>query len=159
MSTVTGNLSLVKYDVGDKVTPSGFNDNFTKIDEEITSLKKDYVASVGTQTVYNTQGARKGTWNYRRWEGGLCEYWYTHTGWFAGVGHTSTQFELPVNMASDDYIVLMNMASDTIAHDFYNNLTFIARSKATNSFVIDCWNDSNDSTYVDLSIYITGRWK
>lgn len=159
MSTITGNLKLVKYDVSDKVTPSGYNDNFDKLDYEITSLKKDYVASVGTQTMYNTEGARKGTWNYRRWESGLCEYWYTHTGWYAPPQHSSTQFELPISMASNDYVVLMDMSCDDRPPDFFNNLTFISRSKTTTDFVVDCWNDTTNSTLVNLSIYITGRWK
>lgn len=65
MSSLTSNLNLVKYDVSDKITPLGYNQNFDKIDDAISKLQTDFIVSQGTQDV----------WRYRRWNSGLSELW------------------------------------------------------------------------------------
>lgn len=65
MSELTENLKLIKYDTDDKITPTGFNENFTKIDQSIKELRYDYVVSEGTAN----------GWRYRRWNSGIQECW------------------------------------------------------------------------------------
>ena len=69
MSSLTTNLGLTKYDVSDKITPVGYNDNFDTLDIEISNLKTDYVVGQGIQ----------GIWTYRRWASGIAECWGMYT--------------------------------------------------------------------------------
>lgn len=89
MASVTGNLSLAKCDINDKITPTWINQNFDTIDQEIGDLKKAYVVSYGSSD----------GWTWRIWSNGIAESWKTLDQMFTlsqwgnvGVAH----FEVPL---------------------------------------------------------------
>lgn len=76
MAKYTNNMSLVKYDADDKVTPNGYDSNFDKIDEAITELRGDYIVAQGTQTTTTSDtNPNPLTWTYRKWDSGIAECW------------------------------------------------------------------------------------
>lgn len=148
---ITNHLKLIKSDISENVSPSGFNQNFDAIDEAIFELQTDYVVAQGEQD----------GWIYRRWSSGIVEQWKT-TGLYNVSPKTGvfTEVKLPVPMLTSDYNVQLSLTrgkNDQVSYWTYINL--LSCRQTVNSFTIHTFNDGSYNVTVAAHIFIVGRWK
>lgn len=167
MATYTPNLNLVKYDVDDKVTPSGYNENFTKIDNAFQELKVDYVVAQGTQSISNGQQPSI-TWTYRKWDSGIAECWgeasspiysidQAWQGWrysrLERRNYPLTFIEAPLETLSHNLTSSDGNARSSIVGCVYPPTT-------TQTAIYEVYrSDQANSVVSHMKYYVIGRWK
>ena len=162
MSTLTTNLNLIKYELTDNVTPSGYNDNFDTIDTQITGLKVDFIVA---------QGIENG-WIYRRWNSGVAECW-------RNVEHSNISvttawgsiYETPEAYGAPNYpftfietpIVNLNVQKTTSTSGSYAIMGIERGSSSASTTSPGSWYylraTSGTGITVTTSIYVIGRWR
>lgn len=151
MSTLTDHLQLVKPDISEGVSPSGFNRNFDKIDEAIFELENDYVVDQGEQN----------GWIYRRWASGIVEQWKT-TDFYTVPPRSGvfTDIQLPVPMAFSNYNVQLSLTrGKNDQASFWTWINLLSCRQTVNSFTIHTFNDGTNTVTIAAHISIKGRWK
>lgn len=159
MATVTNNLSLVKYDIDDKMTPNGYNGNFDKIDDEIGNLKKDYIVDFGTQ----------GFWTYRKWASGIAECWGETTstnysvndawsGWCYG---SLSRRDYPISFVSTPIETMShNLVGASSGNPYSSVVGCIKPATATQTGQYEVYRPSSLQGVVSHMKYrVVGRWK
>lgn len=168
MASYTSNLNLVKYDIGDKVTPSGYNDNFTKIDNAITDLKVDYIVAQGIQNASNGN-LPSITWTYRKWASGIAECWGEASSTTYGIDQAWSGWNYNRLERRNYPITFIEPPVETISH----NLTD-ASGKNPRSSIVGCLypptttqtavyevyrSDQVNSVVSHMKYHAIGRWK
>lgn len=169
MSSLTNNLELVKYDIDDKVTPSGFNNNFDKIDTAIQNLKEDYVVAQGTEKTPTGGSMQPVNWHWRKWASGLAECWGETTSTDYSVNNAWSGWAYGVLSRRNYPIEFIETPIETFGHNLVGAVTgnpyssiagCIRPATATQTGEYEVYRPSSLQGVVSyMKYHVVGRWK
>lgn len=152
MATTTTNFGFIKPELNDNVSPTPYNENFDKLDEEIFGLKIDYVVSYGTE----------GNWTYRKWASGIAEIWGTVSAAKNNNNVAGGSYTLPMTLTTVHSVIAT--VGNGKFNNAYNSLGINVKAWSANGSSVQAWVHSRDGslgTYnpVPVSIEVRGMWK